>query len=214
MRNNTTIYTCLFFAALLVVASLSSPARSAQTLTGKPKVETGAVALSVTTDLFTRANIVVERKGAKGLSVITVNSRKKNPFKLESEPLPAPISKEGVYPIGGSIYRTYVAYKELPPGKYVIARMWINNDWYNNAWSSEEQIDFEIIPGKTTYIGNFDWRLLFGKSAMVKLEYPQGWKFSISNEEERDIKWIAADYPAAVDFIVSVPTTWNRDRWF
>ncbi len=210
MKSISKLRGCMFAAALLVVGGLSSAAHSAP---AKPaSTDTGAVAMTVTMTPSTLIEIEGKRTDAKGKFKIKAHSFK-GPFKLESAPSPEVTNKDGIYLPTGSQTRTYIAYQTLPAGKYTISRLNIDERFYGYKWASVEDIPFEVTAGKTTYLGDFQWQLMWGVSR-IKFEYPQGWRFFISNEEERDTKWIKEDHPEAGEVVVSVPTTWNRNPWF
>lgn len=199
-------------AALLLLAS------GAHAAPAQKDAPLGAVSMSVSLNPLHNAEISIRRTDAKGkLGLITYTSALFNKITPASESdrpmqeVPGHLIDSGLEPQLGTIQN--IIYKPLPPGKYVITKLLVTDRRTDFYWFSKEDIAFEVAPGANTYLGQFEWIELWGKSK-IGFSYPQGWFFTITDKTERDQDWIKIQHPDAMELRSSVPATWNREPWF
>jgi hypothetical protein len=85
---------------------------------------------------------------------------------------------------------TVVAHS-MPPGRYEIfnVAIYMNAGTFERTFSSRSpfSIPFEISPGKTTYLGNYQARM-FRAPNVFGIQIPAGATFKITDRRERDVE--------------------------
>ena len=183
----------------------------------QPAAPLGAVAMSVSLNPFHTIDVSVRRTDAKGKLTLTTHRSGLFPPPISAqsdssiEEVPASLIANGLEPMLGTSQN--VVYKTLPPGKYVVSKLHVSDARTDFYWFSKDDIAFEVRPGMTTYLGQFEWVEMWGKGR-IGFSYPQGWFFTITDKFERDQDWLKAQQPDAMELRSEVPTTWNREPWF
>ena len=111
----------------------------------------------------------------------------------------------------------FVAVQRLPPGDYEIYNFSIfhNGEMFQNYYSSRKDfsIKFKIVPGKTTYLGDFTAVRIQGRN-FFGMPVPGGAYFVVSNKEERDIAIARRKLPSIGQVEAAIPDALAVDNPF
>lgn len=117
--------------------------------------------------------------------------------------------------INDSLETGIIDVRRLPPGDYEIFNFLVhmNGGMYQESWGSKQEfsIPFTIMPGRATYVGEFDAVKLTG-SNLLGMTVPAGAYFVLSDKNARDVSIARQKEPALtdVDSAVLDPKTINN----
>jgi len=193
----------LFAALSLAAAALPAEAKSVD-LAKFDGPGGGAVALSVSLHFPQSVVLEIENQAGDHLRI----HRDAALFSKHDSNESGPVGEVSDVPEGRGFrlsranreYRQFAIAQRLPAGVYEVKKITVTGtmdltplDEVMVGWVKPD-LTFEVVEGKTTYLGRFEWIPMWRK-IMLGIPYFKGWYIAVSDAADKDTAILAPKFP-------------------